>query len=81
MHVTPSHSQDGSVKGVRDFEASPTTNIQIQLVTDNYTMIHTQDGSVKGVRYFEAEALHGSFVRPSKVTVGDYPVEDTLEEL
>lgn len=38
------------------------------------------DGEVKGVRYFEAPAGYGALVRPSKVTVGDWPVRDIESE-
>lgn len=34
------------------------------------------DGSVKGVRIFECPDGYGSFQRPDKVAVGDYPPED-----
>ena len=34
------------------------------------------DGSVKGVRFFECMEGYGSFQRPDKVAVGDYPEED-----
>lgn len=37
------------------------------------------DGTVKGVRYFEAEMGFGGLVRPSKVTVGDFPPLDDME--
>ncbi|KAK9248488.1 CAP Gly-rich domain-containing protein [Lipomyces tetrasporus] len=36
------------------------------------------DGSVKGVKYFEARRNHGSFFRPDKVEVGDFPEIDDL---
>jgi len=34
------------------------------------------DGSVKGDRYFSCRQNHGVFVRPEKVKVGDFPVEE-----
>ncbi|RVD80635.1 uncharacterized protein DFL_008529 [Arthrobotrys flagrans] len=44
------------------------------------------DGSIDGVRFFEAGSNHGTFVRPNRVTVGDFPPkslddEDLLEEI
>ncbi|ORX71642.1 hypothetical protein DL89DRAFT_321907 [Linderina pennispora] len=39
------------------------------------------DGTVDGVRYFECRNQHGSFVRPDKVTVGDFPEEDLFSDL
>jgi len=38
------------------------------------------DGSVDGKKYFESKPKYGGFVRPSNVTVGDFP-ELGLEEL
>ncbi|KAG1799591.1 CAP Gly-rich domain-containing protein [Suillus variegatus] len=34
------------------------------------------DGSLKGVQYFTCRPNYGVFVRPAKVTVGDFPVEE-----
>lgn len=34
------------------------------------------DGSVNGERYFSCSNKYGAFVRPDKVKVGDYPVEE-----
>ncbi|KAN0066412.1 hypothetical protein ACQY0O_000506 [Thecaphora frezii] len=34
------------------------------------------DGSIGGHRYFTCRNLHGSFVKPERVVVGDYPEEE-----
>lgn len=32
-------------------------------------------------RYFECQGKHGSFLRPNKVVVGDYPEIDEFEDM
>ena len=39
------------------------------------------DGSVKGKRYFQCSSSYGSFVRPDKVEMGDFPAIDELDDL
>ncbi|EIE84324.1 hypothetical protein G6F46_007024 [Rhizopus delemar] len=36
------------------------------------------DGSVQGERYFTCPKNYGGFVRPTKITIGDFPEEDIL---
>ncbi|WWD01458.1 hypothetical protein V866_008402 [Kwoniella sp. B9012] len=36
------------------------------------------DGEVEGKRYFQCSPLHATFVRPDKVTIGDFPEEDLM---
>ncbi|KAK9390504.1 CAP Gly-rich domain-containing protein [Lipomyces mesembrius] len=39
------------------------------------------DGTMQGVKYFEARKNHGSFFRPEKVEVGDFPeIDDMFDE-
>ncbi|SGY45751.1 BQ5605_C001g00333 [Microbotryum silenes-dioicae] len=38
------------------------------------------DGSVDGVKYFETKPLRASFVRPDKVTVGNFPEVDPFAD-
>ncbi|KZT56857.1 hypothetical protein CALCODRAFT_496854 [Calocera cornea HHB12733] len=38
------------------------------------------DGSVQGHRYFTCPANHGAFVRPERVTVGDFPPISLMDD-
>jgi tubulin-folding cofactor B len=39
------------------------------------------DGAVKGRAYFRCPPGHGVFVRPDRVTTGDYPPADDFSDL
>lgn len=39
-------------------------------------MNSTDSSSVQGERYFSCRDKYGVFVRPDRVTAGDYPVEE-----
>jgi len=38
------------------------------------------DGSVQGERYFSCRPSYGAFVRPDKISIGEYPVVDPFED-
>lgn len=42
----------------------------------HYWLILTLVFSVQGVQYFTCRPNYGIFVRPAKVTVGNFPVEE-----
>lgn len=42
--------------------------------------IGKNSGGAEGKRYFSCAPMHGVFVRPERVRVGDYPVLDPFED-
>ncbi|KAK7203895.1 CAP-Gly domain-containing protein [Myxozyma melibiosi] len=56
--------------------ADPDDDIWVGVEFDEPVGKH--DGSVRGERYFTARNKHGSFFRPEKVEVGEYPEIDDL---
>jgi len=51
-----------------------------QIGIDNDEPVGKNDGSISGQRYFDCKPHHGSFVRPDRVEIGDYPVVNEFEE-
>ncbi|KAF3085628.1 hypothetical protein TWF569_008359 [Orbilia oligospora] len=74
----------GEVAYVGLVEKIPQGGIWVGVKLDEPT--GKNDGSIDGVRFFEAGSNRGTFVRPNRVTVGDFPPkslddEDLLEEM
>lgn len=74
----------GNVAYVGQVDKIPQGGIWVGVRLDEPT--GKNDGSIEGTKYFDAGANHGIFVRPSRVTIGDYPPksfddEDILEEI
>jgi len=66
----------GAVAYVGHIDASPGLWIGVRLDEP----LGKHDGSVKGTAYFSAPNLHGTFVRPAAVAVGDFPENPLFDD-
>ncbi|RPB00070.1 hypothetical protein L873DRAFT_1681991 [Choiromyces venosus 120613-1] len=66
----------GTIRYVGEVDEIPNGGVWVGVETDEPT--GKNDGSIQGKSYFKCEAKHGSFVRPDRIEVGDFPVIDDL---
>jgi len=72
-------SKRGTVRFVGETKFGKGANVWVGVEYDE--PLGKNDGSVDGVRYFTCRSMHGAFVRPDRVKVGDFAVKDIEEEL
>ncbi|BGP55342.1 hypothetical protein JCM8202_002158 [Rhodotorula sphaerocarpa] len=77
--LSEAHSRRGTVRfvGPTEFGAQD-GSVWVGVEWDE--PVGKNDGAVEGKRYFQTGALRGSFVRPDKVTVGDFPELDPFAD-
>lgn len=69
----------GTIRYVGEVDEIPNGGVWVGIETDEPT--GRNDGSIQGKSYFKCETKHGSFVRPDRIEVGDFPVIDDLGDL
>ncbi|KAL7274500.1 hypothetical protein RUND412_002604 [Rhizina undulata] len=69
----------GTVRFLGQVDEIPNGGIWVGVENDEPT--GKNDGSVGGKSYFSCKHKHGSFVRPDRVEVGDFPVVDDLGDM
>lgn len=48
---------------------------------ENDEPVGKNDGSAQGKQYFSCKPKYGSFIRPERVDIGDYPVLNDLQDM
>ncbi|KAI5852290.1 CAP Gly-rich domain-containing protein [Tricharina praecox] len=67
----------GTVRYVGEVEEIPAGGVWVGVEGDEPT--GKNDGSIQGKAYFSCKPKHGSFVRPDRVEIGDFPEVNDLE--
>ncbi|CED82994.1 Alpha-tubulin folding cofactor B [Phaffia rhodozyma] len=72
--------QRGTIRFVGETQFGTGKNAGAWIGVEVDEPVGKNDGSVAGVRYFDSKPGYGLFVRPDKVTVGDFPEESLFDE-